>query len=584
MIPDFDVDIEFERLRELDREQVFALASVAIILLAVPAGFVVAQSLSHQSTTGVTYQTNSGVTVTLGDAREVEASPFDDDNTFADGNLTISGSDAELEITDQTYNDADNLVVQQVEVTGSLTVDQDNLNQTLQIEDGDVTQLQLRDYGVDNGQSDIAYASNNGVTVTLDDLPSGVGIGVVDTSTGDVLDSVTTSEGEETFDLPSGTREAELQTVPSELQVRNESAPDQLIDGDAELRFRAFYEEDGEEEVIERPVTNGTVALDGLPADEQIVVTVREESADYVFRRILLDNIVEQSEIYLLPTSEPAAEVDFRVQDQTGRFEPSNTQFFVEKAVTRNGETDYRVISGDELTASGSFPTILEDSERYRLRVENDDGEQRVLGSYVVQGAQIEEIPIGDVEFSGDVDEGAVMQASIREAADGASHNHEVRLVYVDPNAETDSLTISIENSSGDPIRPETTEELDGETDIYTETFPLNESFDPEEDTATVIVEAESGFETETFERTLGDIPDVFQDVPVNPRLLELMFLGSIVMVVGLLVIFSPPIAALVGPGYAGLLVMVGLVPIPMPAVVLAGVVGILAVVGDRRI
>jgi len=582
MIPDFDLDIEFDRVRELDRNQVFALASVAIILLAVPAGFVVAQSLSHQSTAGTTYQTNSGVTVTLGDDREVEASPFNDDNTFADGNVTISGSDAEVEITDQTYSDTDELVVQQVDVTGSLTVNQDNLNQTLQIEDGDVTQLQLRDYGVDNGQSDIAYASNNGVTVTLDDLPS-VGVAAVDPSTGDVLDSaaVGTTDDTATFDLPSGTRSVELKSVPSELQVRNEANPDELIDDNVTLRVRFFA---GSDTVIEREVTDGTVSLDGLPADEEIVVTVKEESANFTYRRILIDNIVETQEIYLLPTTEPSAEIRFEINDQTGRFPNEETKLFVEKPITRDGSTEYRIISGDRVGADQQFPTILIDSERYRLRVENADGEQRVLGSYTVQGAEIARIPIGDVSFSADVDEGAAMQASLREAPDGASHNHEVRVVYVDPSGQTDSLTISIENSSGDSIRPQTTETLDGETDIYAETFPLNTSFDPEEDTATVIVDAESGFETETYERTLGDIPDVFQDVPVNPRLLELMFLGSIVMVVGLLVIFSPPIAALVGPGYAGLLVMVGLVPIPMPAVVLAGVVGILAVVGDRRL
>ena len=562
------------------------VVGVIFAMLLLPAGFAIAADLTHQSTEGTTYQTNSGVTVTLGDDREVEASPFADDQTFADGTLAISGSDADVEITDQTYEDEETLVVQDVDVAGSLTVEQDNLDQRLVVEDGDAAQIQLEDYAVDNDAGDIAYASDGGLTVTFEGLPEGVGIGAVDTSTGDVLDSVASADdGEAAFELAAGTRTVELQTVPSELQVRNEANPDELIEEDAELRFRAFFDdEDGEEQVIERTVTDGTVDLEGLPADEQIVVTVREEDADYVFRRILIDNIVEQSEIFLLPTTEPAAEIEFQVEDQTGRFEASETRFFVEKAITRDGETDYRVISGDELTAGGAFPTILEDSERYRLRVENDDGEQRVLGSYVVQGAQQEVIPIGDVQFSAEVDSGAAMQASLREAPEEAEHNHEARIAYVDPAAETDELTISITDSSGEPIRPETTETLDGETDLYVETFPLNESFDPEEDTATVTVEAESGFETETFEEILGDLPDVFTDVPLNTQLLELLFVGSIVMVGGLLVIVSPPMAALVTPGYAGLLVLVGLVPIPMQFVVVAGVIGAFAVIGSRGV
>ena len=559
------------------------LLAIAVVLMA-PLGIVVAESLTHSATEGVTYETNSDVTVTLGDDRDVAAVPFADDQTFADADLRVSGSDAAVEVDDQTY-EGDPVTLRAVDVSGSLTVERTDLDRDITIEDGDAGQLQLEAYEVDNDAADIAYQSDDGLTVTFDDVPAGVGIGAVDVGTGEVLDSTTESDGEVTFDLNAGTREIELQTVPSELQVRNEADPDQLIEEDAELRFRAFFDgEDGEEQVIEREVTDGTVDLDGLPADQQIIVTVREENADFVFRRILIDNIVQTSEIYLLPTSEPSAEVQFRVEDQTGRFAPDETRLIVEKPIERDGDTDYRIISGDRLSAGGEFPTILEDSERYRLRVENDDGEQRVLGTYVVQGAQQEVIPIGDVQFSGDIDDGAAMQASLQRAAEDATHTHEVRIVYADPSAETDELTIAIEDGDGNAIRPQTTESLDGDVDIYVETFPLDSSFDPDEDTATVTVTATSGLETEEFTRTLGDIPDVFTDVPVNPDLLELIFMGSIIAVVGLLVILNPAVAALVGPAYAGLLAIVGLVPIPMPAVVLAGVVGILAVVGNNTV
>jgi hypothetical protein len=91
------------------------------------------------------------------------------------------------------------------------------------------------------------------------------------------------------------------------------------------------------------------------------------------------------------------------------------------------------------------------------------------------------------------------MQASLRAAPDGASHDDEIRLVYLDPEGETDSITISVEDQNGNQIRPTTTETLDGQTDRYVETYPLNRSFDPEEDTATVTVDAQRGLETETF-------------------------------------------------------------------------------------
>jgi hypothetical protein len=71
---------------------------------------------------------------------------------------------------------------------------------------------------------------------------------------------------------------------------------------------------------------------------------------------------------------------------------------------------------------------------------------------------------------------------------------------------------------------------------------------------------------------------------PLNPQLAELIGLASIVGVAGLLIIKSPPLAAFISPGYAGLLTLVGIIDIPMAGVVLAGLIGVLAVVGSRGV
>ena len=559
------------------------ILGVIILVLLSPVSVVVAQTLTHSSTAGVTYQTNSGVTVTLGDAREVAASPFADDQTFQDGNVTLSGSDASVEITDATYAD-DPVTVRAVDVTGSLNITRTDLDRSLTVESGDANVLQVRDINVSDDTEDLAYASDNGLTVTITGQDP-IGIAAVDTGTGEALDTVNVDgDGIATFELPAGQRSVRFEPTPSELQVRNEATPSELIDGNVTLRARLFT---GGDTVIERQVTDGTVSLDGVPPDEPVVVTVREANADFTYRRILLDSVVQTSEIYLLPTSEPSAEVRFQLRDDTGRFDGSDTRFFVEKPINRDfdsdgtNETRYRVISGDRIGADGEFPTILVDSERYRLRVENDAGEQRVLGSYTVQGARVSTIPIGSVEFNADVEEGAALQTNLREAPAGASHEWEVRLVYADPEGETSEIDISITNSSGGQIRPQSTEQIDGAT-AYVETYPIEDtSFDPEQDTATVEVTARGEFEQETFTQALGDVPDV-PIGPLNPQLAELIGLASIVAVAGLLVIKSPALAAFISPGYAGLLVLVGLVDIPMAGVVLAGLVGLLAVVGNE--
>ena len=550
------------------------------ILVLLPATVVVADSLTHSATEGVTYVTNSGVEITLGDDQDdVDAVPFDDDETWTHRTVTVSGSDGAVEVDDNTF-EGDPVTVSAVDVDGELTVERSDLDRQITFEDGDSNLFQLQDYAVENGESDFAYSSDGGLTVTLTGFDP-VGVAAVDVDTGEpVATDAVGSDGIATFELPAGGREIRLEETPSDLEVRDESNPDQLVDDDdVELRAQLFT--DGGE-VIERQVTGGTVSLDGLPKDEAIVITVKDSNADYAFRRILIDSAVQTSEIYILPTTEPSAEVNFQVQDDTGRFDPEDTRFFVEKPITRDGETEYRVISGDRVGADGQFPTILVDEERYRLRVENEEGEQRVLGSYVVQGAEQTIIPIGDVQFSGDVSEGAAMEASIRESSDGAAHNHEIRMTYIDPEELTEEIDIEVEDSDGNELRPTTTEQISG-GEPYVETYPIEDtSFDPSEDTATVRVEAERDFQIETFEQPVGSVPDLFADTPINDQLLEIMGFASIVAVIGLLVIVSAPMAAIVGVGYAGLLTITGIVPIPMPAIVLGGVVAVMATAGTH--
>jgi len=563
------------------KRRALGIVGLILALLLTPAGIAVAQTLTHSASAGVTYQTNSGVTVTLTDQRDVAAVPFTDDQTFQDGTLTVSGSNAAVSVSDTTYSQTP-LVVRDVTINsgGSLTVARSDLNQTLTVVDGGASVIQLTEYDEQDSAVDLDYSSAGGVTVRLDGFPA-IGVAAVDASTGEPLDTVAVDQsGVAEFTLPSGTNSVRLEPTPSELQVRNEAAPDQLVDGNVTLTARLFA--GSGDTVIERQVTNGTVSLAGVPLDQELVITVREANADYVYRRILIESAIQTSEIYILPTTEPAAEVRFQIADETGRFQSENTRLFVEKPITRANSTEYRVISGDRVGADGEFPTILVDSQRYRLRVENDQGEQRVLGSYVVQGARVARIPIGEVQFSADVSEGAAMQASLRQAPSSASYSHEVRIVYLDPEGTTDSIEISVTNSTGGQIRPTTTEQLNGTANAYVETYPITQPFDPEQDTATIDVTATQGVEQQSFTTTVGDVPEILTNAPIDTQVLEIIGLVSIVAVVGLLVIVSPTAAAVVGPGYAGALTITGVVPIPLPAVVLAGLIGILASVGTR--
>ncbi|MDB2293733.1 hypothetical protein PM085_15860, partial [Halorubrum ezzemoulense] len=290
------------------------ILAVIILILAVPPGIAVAQTLTHTASAEVDYVTNSDVQVTLGDGREVAAQPFVDDSTWNTGTVTVSGSDASVRVTDGTFS-GDTVDIRQVDVTGSLTIERTELSRSVTVESGDANLLQLRDYNVSDGAEDLAYASDNGLTVTLTGFDP-IGIAAVDAGTGEPLASENVEgDGVATFELPAGQRSIRLEPTPSELQVRNEIRPDELIDGNSSLRARAFADGDV---LFERQVTDGTVSLDGVPLDEEIIITVRGENADFVYRRILIESAIQTSEIYVLPSSEPSAQIRFQLRDDTG--------------------------------------------------------------------------------------------------------------------------------------------------------------------------------------------------------------------------------------------------------------------------
>jgi len=183
-----------------DRRTLATLALVAVILLA-PVGVVVAQTLStHSATAGAAYETNSDVTVTLGDDRsDVDQVPFDGNTTFADGSLRISGSNASVEVTDATYG-SDPVTIRSVDADpGSFTVERTDLSRSVTFESGDASLFQLREPNVSETGDDFAYASDNGLTVTLTGFDP-IGIAAVDTGTGEPLDTVSVDgDGVATF-------------------------------------------------------------------------------------------------------------------------------------------------------------------------------------------------------------------------------------------------------------------------------------------------------------------------------------------------------------------------------------------------
>ena len=138
-----------------NRTQTFLAVVFAVLLL--PAGVAVAQTLStHSATAGTDYVTNSDVQVKLTDDRpDVKNQPFASNTTWTDKDVRISGNDSYVEISDATYS-SDPVSVENVEVTGNLTVERTDLSRSFTITDGDATQIQLRDYALGDNETDLA--------------------------------------------------------------------------------------------------------------------------------------------------------------------------------------------------------------------------------------------------------------------------------------------------------------------------------------------------------------------------------------------------------------------------------------------
>jgi outer membrane protein assembly factor BamB len=369
------------------------------------------------------------------------------------------------------------------------------------------------------------------------------------------------------------TREFEL-NIPKTLEIRNETNPSELVTTNAEIAVQFF----SDDSVEERSTTDGTIDLEGLPADEPLVVLANADG--YFERTIIVENIFQQQRIYLLDQNVSSSTIRFQLEDQTGRFPSDSTTLRIQKPITEEGKTTFQTVASDRFDAGGSLITELETGQRYRLEVENEAGETRALGSYTVSGDATEPLPIGEIVIAGDARDGGVAaQASLQNPPPDAAHGKEVRMILVDRERLTDNFTVRIVNESGTVIRPETTQT--GPFGRWAETYPVTDSTWTDNETLYVQYTISRNGEVIEIERPVGDLPDLAEDWAIDSRVLELMGLVGIVALMGFVVIAAPSLAAIVGVLFATILTLLGIVNIPGVALGVAGSVAILYRLGE---
>jgi hypothetical protein len=90
----------------------------------------------------------------------------------------------------------------------------------------------------------------------------------------------------------------------------------------------------------------------------------------------------------MLPDASTAATTlfqEFRLQDQSGNYDPSESRLIIQRALNISGDVQWKTVAGGAFGATNEHSTFLEQDTQYRLIVENDAGDQRVVGDYVAR-------------------------------------------------------------------------------------------------------------------------------------------------------------------------------------------------------
>jgi|GEM_PF-5340216 len=315
---------------------------------------------------------------------------------------------------------------------------------------------------VNVSDADFSFAQNDAVTVTATDSDgSEVGSQTV-TSNGTVSFNYDSSAGSNEITWTAtdsyGHSDTLTQTftTPSVLYIRPESDPDALVDGSNVSIEVRFYTGDA---IYTRMTSDGTVSLAGLPAGERFAVVLSAEG--YYRRRLIIDSLYQQQTAYMLNDSMTAAEKQFVLNDVGGNYPAESTRLYIQRSI--NNSTGYQTVAADYFGATSSFSTFLQTDQRYRLVIENDRGDRRVLGSYTPIAAGVERLKIEGVSLYQQSQEGYIANASTQRLESG---QRQVIVRYRDAAAATSEYQVRV-HERGAPENVTYTDSVSGTVENY---------------------------------------------------------------------------------------------------------------------
>ena len=368
-------------------------------------------------------------------------------------------------------------------------------------------------------------------------------------------------------------------TIPEVLTLRDVNDPDTVLTSptiDATVRF--YESETGDTAVYPRTPQAGQIDMSGLPSDQEFVVGVVDSSETYAQRLTLLDSIFQQQEIYLLNSSADTAVATLVLQDRTGEFETGSTALQIERSVNTtdspDGEEEYVTVAGDVIGTQLTFSTTLEQDVRYRVSVENDEGDRRTLGSFVLQGDRVINLIISGKEVGVPIpDDQPVIDVS--QEIDDTTNDKTVSLTYIDAQKQTDAVTVRVENAdnSSDVVDTFTASAGPYGTVTYTETFTGSDATKVLVANVTATRNGQEVTLTKPFGTGMFPVA-----IPLSQEWKQIFGIGFLLVIAGIFSVGNARIGAVVLPGVAGLLYVTGILngAITLLAIGMALTVGVL--------
>lgn len=353
-------------------------------------------------------------------------------------------------------------------------------------------------------------------------------------------------------------------SVPGNLTIRNETSPYGIVTGcNATVRF--FEDVDNNPTIVERTDSDGdgNISLVGLPVDGEFTVSMKCNG--YHNRTIIIEDIFAQQSAFMLSEDRPSVENRFTVEDRTGDFSPDVTEIIIQKAINRSkygGSPDgfsWTNIAGDDLGASQEFVVDLEEGDRYRIKVQNNGGDQRILGAHNADLTATFNLVIGTIILD---PIGTDQPAWEAERTNETGEPVRVTFEYNDSVQNTTKIWLHIYefNNESNELLANTSFTPSGTGNFGT--FTNTEDVPAAENETTWVVDflAERESEDNIDARIIvGPQRDLLPELP--GWLLSIIYVGTILIVAGLFSQLNADVGALAVAGVGAVMFFAGIAP-----------------------